>query len=236
MRRPVRVLLALPLLVAGIGAISTAARIGPAAPLCAQAASPHRVGLVVEHGDGQVVRRCVGFDTPDCDGARCRCRPAGSRWGSRRTEVVSARRSARSTTSRRPIRPAASPPPVCTGCCSCRMPAAHGSTRTLGASNLSVTNGDDIGFRYDSQTGADPPPASPAGTCPVVTPPPTPTRTPAPSGRSTPAQRTPPSSSGDLGGATPGDAGCVDDADLRDPRGRDPRRHRGAVGLPALAA
>ena len=59
-----RLLLALPLLVAGIGAGSTVARVGPAAPVCAQAAYAHRVGLVVEHGDGQVVRRCVGFDTP----------------------------------------------------------------------------------------------------------------------------------------------------------------------------
>ena len=54
---------ALPLLGAGMGAAASVAGSGPAAPLCAQAASLHRVGIVVEHGDGQVIRRCVGFDT-----------------------------------------------------------------------------------------------------------------------------------------------------------------------------
>ncbi len=195
MRRPVRVLLALPLLVAGIGAISTAARIGPAAPLCAQAASPHRVGLVVEHGDGQVVRRCVGFDTPaatalavvQASGLEVGISSYGGGLGAAVCQIDN--------------EPATYPP----GCFTSTglywvlfVSHAGGAwvNSDVGASNLSVTNGDDIGFRYDSQTGADPPPPSPAGTCPVVTPPPMPTRTPAPSGRSTPAQRTPPSSSG----------------------------------------
>jgi len=71
----------------------------------------------------------------------------------------------------------------------------------VGASSLSVTNGDDIGFRYDSQSGADPPPPSPAGTCPVVTPPPAPTRTPAPTVGSTPSPRT--ASFGRCRGAAP---------------------------------
>src|ERR1039458_4991828 len=62
-RRSLRVALAVPLLAIGLGTASAAARAGPAEPLCAQAASAYHAGIVVELGDGQVVRQCVGFDT-----------------------------------------------------------------------------------------------------------------------------------------------------------------------------
>jgi hypothetical protein len=194
--RPVRrLLLALPLLVAGIGAGSTVARVGPAAPLCAQAAYSHRVGLVVEHGDGQVVRRCVGFDTASAtaldvlqaSGLEVGISSYGGGLGAAVCQIDN--------------EPATYPP----GCFTATglywvffVSHAGGPwvNSDVGASSLSVTNGDDIGFRYDSQSGADPPPPSPAGTCPVVTPPPAPTRTPAPTVGSTPSPRTASSSAG----------------------------------------
>jgi hypothetical protein len=195
MRRLLRVALALPLLAMGIGAASAAVRIGPANPLCAQAAYSHRVGLVVEHGDGQVVRRCVGFDTPtataldvlQASGLEVGISSYGGGLGAAVCQIDH--------------EPATYPP----GCFTSTglywvlfVSHAGGAwvNSDLGASNLTVTNGDDIGFRYDSQAGADPPPPSPAGTCPVLTPPPTPTRTPAPSARSTPTPRTPSSPGG----------------------------------------
>ncbi len=195
MRRLLRVVLALPLLVAGIGAASATVRIGPANPLCAQAAFSHRVGLVIEHGGGQVVRRCVGFDAPtataltvlQASGLEVGISSYGGGLGAAVCQIDN--------------EPATYPP----GCFTSTglywvlfVSHAGGAwvNSEVGASNLSVTNGDDIGVRYDSQTGADPPPPSPAGTCPVVTPPPVPARTPAPSGGSTPTQRTPSSSSG----------------------------------------
>ena len=60
----------------------------------------------------------------------------------------------------------------------------------LGASNLTVTNGDDIGFRYDSADRSRPAAGVACRHLPRATPPPTPTRTPAPSARSTPTPRT----------------------------------------------
>jgi hypothetical protein len=62
-RRVLRVALAVPLLAIGLGASSAAARGGPAAPVCAHAASLYHAGIVVAHRDGQVVHQCVGFDT-----------------------------------------------------------------------------------------------------------------------------------------------------------------------------
>ena len=166
------------------------------------------------------------------------CRPADSRWGSRRTEVVSARRSARSTTSRRPTRPAASPPPVSYWVLFVSHAGGAWVNSDVGASNADASPTETTsGFRYDSLTGADPPPASPAGTCPVVTPPPMPTRTPDAIGQvhsrtadpsprrrvprrcahpATPAASTTPTS-GILGVATPG-ATAAPLASLRSPR------------------
>jgi len=190
-----RLLLALPLLVAGVGAASTVARIGPAAPLCAQAAYSHRVGLVVEHGDGRVVRRCVGFDTPSAtaldvlqsSGLELGISSYGGGLGAAVCQIDN--------------EPTTYPP----GCFTATglywvlfVSHAGGAwvNSAVGASNLTVTNGDDIGFRYDSQSGADPTPPSPAGTCPVVTPPPAPARTPAPASGSTPSPRTASASAG----------------------------------------
>ena len=51
-RRLLRVAFAVPLLAIGLGTASAAARVGPTTPLCAQAASTHHAGIVVEHGNG----------------------------------------------------------------------------------------------------------------------------------------------------------------------------------------
>jgi hypothetical protein len=181
-RRLLRVTIALPPLALGIVAVSSVARVGPAAPLCAQAAYTQRVGLVVEHGDGQVIRRCVGFNTAtdtalgilQSSGLEVGLSSYGGGLGAAVCQIDN--------------EPATYPP----GCFT-----ASGSYWVLfvsrgggawvnsdvGASSVNVANGDDIGFRYDSQTAADPPPPSPAGTCPAVTPTQAPTRTPAPASR-----------------------------------------------------
>jgi hypothetical protein len=182
----IRVTLALPLLGAGIGAASSVAGSGPAAPLCAQAASLHHVGLVVEHGDGQVIRRCVGIDSAtatalavlQASGLEVGTAAYGGGLGAAVCQIDN--------------EPASYPP----GCFTASgsywvLFVSHSGSAwvnsDLGASSEKVAAGDDVGFRFDSQTGADPPPASPASTCPVVTPPPA--RTAAPSGRATPSSR-----------------------------------------------
>lgn len=181
-----RVVLALPLLGAGMGAVTSVAGSGPATPLCAQAASLHHVGIVVEHGDGQVIRRCVGFDTAtatalavlQASGLEVGISSYGGGLGAAVCQIDN--------------EPATYPP----GCFTASgsywvlfVSRAGGAwaTSDLGVSSETVAGGDGIGFRFDPQTGADPPPASPAGTCPASTP--TPARTPAASVRPTAAPR-----------------------------------------------
>ena len=230
----VRIALLLPLLAAGITAVSSTAGVGPAAPLCAQAAFLHRVGLVVEHGDGPVVRRCVGFDTSTAT-ALAVLQASGLEvgeisYGGLGTAICQIDNE-----------PAIYPPSCFSGAGSywvLFVSHAGGAwvTSALGASSVTVADGDDIGFRFDPQTGADPPPPSPAGTCPVLTPPPaaTPTPTvrasPRPNATSTPSAVTstsrpaapPPTSTptaGVLGlvtpGATPASAGSLSPGSAR---------------------
>lgn len=177
-RRLARLTFAAPILVAGLGATSGVARLGPATPLCVQAATTNHVGLVIEHSDGAVIRRCIGFDTSTIT-ALAVLQASGVENG---TESYGALGTA--------ICQIDNEPAQYTTC----LPASgdywvlfisHAGgvwTRsTVGASSAKVSDGDDIGFRYDPQAGADPPPPSPAGTCPpATTPTPAPTRTPTP--------------------------------------------------------
>jgi hypothetical protein len=182
-RRLLRLTIALPLVAVGLGAASSAASVGPAAPLCAQAAVAHRAGVVVEHGDGRVIRRCVGFNTATAtalavlqgSGLEVGTSSYGGGLGAAICQID--------------YEPSTYPP----GCFTATgsywvlfVSRAGGAwaVSDLGASSVAVGSGDDIGFRYDSQNGADPPPPTPAGTCPVVTPPPA--RTPTPAARATP--------------------------------------------------
>jgi hypothetical protein len=218
-RRLLRVTLALPLVAVGLGAASSAAGLGPAAPLCAQAAVAHRAGVVVEHGDGGVIRRCVGFNTASAtalavlqaSGLEVGTSSYGGGLGAAICQID--------------YEPSTYPPGcfTSTGSYWVLFVSRAGGAWTvsdLGASNVAVGNGDDIGFRYDPQNGADPPPPSPAGTCPVIIPPPA--RTPTPAARATsppratfsqsatptahPATLPPPTTptAGVLGVATPG--------------------------------
>jgi hypothetical protein len=192
-RRVVRLGLVLPILLAGLGAASGVARLGPATPLCVQAATTNHVGLVIEHGDGAVIRRCVGFDTPTIT-ALAVLQTSGVQNG---TESYGALGTA--------ICQIDNEPPQYTTC----LPASgdywvlfisHAggawTNSAVGASSAKVSDGDVIGFRYDPQAGADPPPPSPAGTCPPpTTPTPAPTRTPTPSPTGRPSTTPHPSAS-----------------------------------------
>lgn len=182
-----RLALAGALLVGGLAAGSTVARVGPATPLCAQAAYTHRVGLVVEHGNGQVIRRCIGFDSPTIT-ALAVLQASGLELG---LDTYGSLGTAICQIDHEPI-----------GYTTC-LPAS-GSYWVLfvshpggawtpsdrGASSVAVGSGDDVGFRYDPQSGADPPPASAAGTCPPATLPGT-SSTPAPARSSAPRTAAP---------------------------------------------
>jgi hypothetical protein len=182
-RTLLRLAVALPLLAGGLGVASGVARAGPAAPLCAQAGSTHRVAFVVEHGDGRVIRICVGF-TAATVSALAVLQSSGLEIG---TESYGSLGTA--------ICQIDNEPAQYTTC----LPAngsywvlfiSHAggawSTSSKGASSATVADGDGVGFRYDPQAGADPPPPSPVGTCPVPTPSPGPTPTPVPTSRPAP--------------------------------------------------
>jgi hypothetical protein len=176
-RRLVRVALALPVVAIGIGAMSSATHAGPAAPLCARAAFSHRAGLVVEHGDGQVIRRCVGFDASSVT-ALSLLQASGLEVG-----VASYGGGLGAAVCQIDNEPTTYPPGCFTASGSywvlfVSRGGGAWAASTLGASSVMVASGDDIGFRYGSQTGADPAPPTPAGTCPAVPPPPAPTPTP----------------------------------------------------------
>ncbi|MGA7989067.1 MAG: hypothetical protein WCB51_11790 [Candidatus Dormiibacterota bacterium] len=184
LRTLVRVALIAPLLGIGLGTASAVAHTGPAATLCVQAGAPHRAGIVVEHGDGGVVRRCVGFATPsitaiavlEASGIENGTIGFGSLGGAAVCQIDN--------------EPASYPPGCFTGSGSYwELFVAHaGGSWTAarqGASLTTLADGGDVGFRYNPQAGPDPPPVAAAGTCPPATPTPVPASVP-PSRAATP--------------------------------------------------
>lgn len=187
MIRGLRIAIAGAVLASGATGAATAAHAGPATITCAAATYQHRASLVVEHGDGGVIRRCIGFD-----GARITAidllEHSGLETG---TVAFGALGQAVCQIDDEPV----SYPP---GCWTGSSPywvlfiARAGSSWSAaeqGASGESLGDGDAAGFRYNPQGGSDPPPASPAGTCPAET-----TAAPAPAAASTarPASTVPP--------------------------------------------
>ena len=125
-----------------------AARAGPGDAALRPGRSTHHVGLVVEHGDGRVTRvRRLRHADDHGHGARGRCRPAASSTAPSRTGPRR-RPSARSTTSPRTTRPACRRQ-ARTGCSSSRTPAVPGPTSRTASRATTVSDGDDVGFRYD---------------------------------------------------------------------------------------
>jgi hypothetical protein len=181
------------LLAFGIGTASAAARGGPAAPLCAHAASAYHAAIVVEHGNGQVVRQCVAFGSATMT-ALALLQASGIE---NKTEAYGGLGEAVCQIDNEPVQ--------YTQC----LPASGSywvffisrgggawTNSSQGISNATVGDGDAVGFRYDPLAGADPPPVSPAGTCATTTPTPTPTArptaSPTPNPTPTPAASAPP--------------------------------------------
>ena len=172
--RLLRVALAVPLLAIGLGTASAAARAGPAEPLCVQAASAYHAGIVVELGNGQVVRQCVGFNTSSItalavlDGSGIQHETQS--YGGLGEAVCQIDYEPASYSSCLPTSGSYWVFFIWRG-------GGPWSSSPQGVSVATVGDGDDVGFRYDPLAGADPPPASPAGTCATPTPTPAPTPT-----------------------------------------------------------
>jgi hypothetical protein len=200
-KRRLRLALVVPLVAFGLGATSAAARVGPVAPLCAQAASSHHVGIVVEHGNGTVVRQCVGFATAtitalgvlEASGIEY----AAESYGGLGEAVCQIDHEPAQYSSCLPSSGSFWVFFISRG-------GAAWANSAQGISNATVADGDDVGFRYDPLSGADPAPASPAGTCPTPTPTPSPTASSHPTATPAPSSTTRPGATSDPATLTPG--------------------------------
>lgn len=198
-RRLLRVALAVPMLLIGLGTASAAARVGLTVPLCAQAASAHHAGIVVELGDGQVVHQCVGFETPTVT-ALAVLQASGIEY---KTQTYGGLGAAVCQIDNEPANYTQCLPSSGSYWVFFVSRAGGAWTNSAqGVSNATVSDSDAVGFRYDPLGGADPPPVSPAGTCPVVQPTPTPAPTTPPTAPPT-AKPTPVASTPPAGTASP---------------------------------
>ena len=231
-RKFLRVALAVPLLVVGLGAASAAAQTGPSAPLCAQAADANHVGIVVESGVGTPIKVCVGFSTATITALAVLQHSgipyATESYGNLGEAVCQIDDVPQQYTQCLPS----------SGSYWVLFISRSGGAWTnsaQGVSTASLNNGDDVGFRYDPLTGADPAPVSPAGTCP-----PAPTPTPSPTARPTPTPvvTSPPVAPSHPGAPTP----TGDGAALQPTQGSTPAAPEsstpaaGVLGLNSLSA
>jgi hypothetical protein len=164
--RAVRVAAAAPLLAVLLtagGIIVTHGHAPGAAAPCAAATYAHRVALVVEHGDAQSLRECIGFDSTTITGEQI-LQASGLEFA---TVGYGSLGDAVCQIDHEP----ASYPSTCWTTTSPYwvLFVARGggswSTANQGASSQTFGDGDAAGFRYDPQTGGAPPPVSPAGAC-----------------------------------------------------------------------
>ena len=147
---------------AALGAVGGGARVLVAAAPCTAATYSSHVTLVVEHGDGSVIGLCVGFDGSSITGEQILqasgVEYAVAGYGSLGDAVCQID----------------SEPTAYSSCLPSSgaywvvfVSGGDGSWQpaSSGISTLTFASGDAEGFRYDPQSGADPPPASPAGIC-----------------------------------------------------------------------
>jgi hypothetical protein len=155
-------LLAIPLMGVALGVGGGAAHLIAAAAPCTAATYSSHATLLVEHGDGGVVGLCIGFDGTSITGEEILqasgLEYATAGYGSLGDAVCQI-----------DDEPAAYSSCLPSGGSywALFVSRAGGSWQTASSGILALTfaNGDAEGFRYDPQSGADPPPASPAGIC-----------------------------------------------------------------------
>ena len=142
----------------------------PARPTCAFAAGTHHMAVVVEHGNGSVLSRCVAFTADRLRGDEA-MRMSGIEYGT--SPYGGALGSAVCQVDGEP----ASYPPSCLTSTSAYWAmfvsrvGGRWSISNAGVSSQEFSDGDALGWHYVPPSGGGPPP-SPAGVCaaPVVAP------------------------------------------------------------------
>ena len=164
MRRLLRVALLAPLLTTlfTAGGIASNAAV-PGRPTCVDAAWTHHAALVVEHSDGRVIRVCIGFDSGTISGDQLLA-----------SSGVEAATAGTAAFGKEVCQLDGEPATYPNTCWTTTSPywvvfvsRAGGAwtASNLGVSSQVFANGDAEGFRYDPQSGPEPPPPSPQGTC-----------------------------------------------------------------------
>jgi hypothetical protein len=165
MRRLILVLAA----AATLGALASLAPLSPAAPSCAGAGS-HRAAIVVQHGDGSIVARCVAFDTAEISGEELLNR-SGIAWSGR---TFGSFGQAVCALDGEPARYAECPGRDDYWAVFVARGVAGGASGSwqlaaVGISGLVLHDGDAEGFRYVPASGTPAAPAPPAGVCAAAT-------------------------------------------------------------------
>jgi hypothetical protein len=146
-----------------LSAFASLAPAAPVAPACA-AAGAHHAALVVEHGDGSVVSRCVGFDSAAISGEELLNR-SGLAWSSR---TFGGFGDAVCALDREPATYLDCPGKDRYWAVFVARGGGSWQLANVGISSLTIHDGDAEGFRYDPASGLPAAPASPVGTCPAA--------------------------------------------------------------------
>lgn len=165
--------LAVPAAGAVLAAAGSAATLGFAAGACGAATFSSHVTLVVEHGNASVIGLCIGFDGASITGEQILA-ASGLHYA---TQSYGALGDAVCQIDGEPASYGACLP---AGGDFWAMDVSRGGgawqTADRGISTETFGDGDAEGFRYEPQSGPEPPPASPAGICAraLASPPPAP--------------------------------------------------------------
>jgi hypothetical protein len=134
--------------------------LAPAVPTCA-AAGPHHVALVVEHGNGSAVKRCVAFTTASISGQQLLAN-SGVSWSG---ETFGGFGEAVCALDGEPAQYAACPGKDAYWAVFVARSGAAWQLANVGISSLALHDGDAEGFRYVPASGTPAAPPSPAGVC-----------------------------------------------------------------------
>ncbi|MGD0448390.1 MAG: hypothetical protein ABSB36_07200 [Candidatus Dormibacteria bacterium] len=147
---------------AALGVGGGAAHLFVAPAPCTAATYGSHVTLVVEHGDGSVIGLCIGFDGSSITGEQILqasgVHYAVAGFGSLGDAVCQIDDEPTAYSSCLPSSGSYWVVFVSRG-------GGSWQPASSGISTLTLASGDAEGFRYDPQSGADPPPTSPAGIC-----------------------------------------------------------------------
>ncbi len=155
--------LAVGIVAAALAALASLAPVAPVVPTCAGAGA-HHAALVVEHGDGSVVSRCVAFDTSEISGEQL-LTLSGIGWSG---QTFGGFGEAVCALDGEPARYV-----DCPGKDSywaVFLASGGGSWRlsNVGISSEVLRDGDAEGFRYVPAAGSPAAPAPPLGVCPAA--------------------------------------------------------------------